>query len=394
VNRAVGRLVGVRGAPWRAVVDAHGGISPLDGTAPLDWHVAGDDRWYSPGTEPSVRQRWYAGFPVAETRMRVGAGDIVQRIWCTADAGGITVVEFENETAASVAVAVTRRDILATRVLSENPPAGIDLPAGSVVLPLGHRSSVRIGIAHGAPRAGLLPADLPGHETVVRGWETACSVASRIVLDDHSIVAGVARTRCDILLGAGGEDSAVERVRLGEVHHDAILAVADEVQRRLRAEKRAKVLAWDTPHLLATGARACVLLGDERAAADIGSSWLRLADRPVEAPPAESPGGVAGIAWIESILCAPSPSGGSCAFLSRGIPRAWWGSAFEGHGLVADPWRTVSYAVRWHGTRPALLWETSGPAGLVVTAGDAAPGWHSTEAAGETLLPAPGPSGD
>ena len=389
-----GRLVGVRGARWRAVGDAHGGVAPLDGTARLDWHVAGDDRWYSPATEPSVRQRWYGGFPVAETRMRVGAGDIVQRVWCTADAGGITVVEFENETAASVAVAVTRGDILAARVLSENPPAGIDLPPGSVALPLGHRSSVRVGIAHGTPRTGLLPPDLAGHETVVRGWETACSVASRIVLDDHSIVAGVARVRCELLLGAGEKDSAVERVRLGEVHHDAILEVVDAVQRRLRAEKRTRVLAWDTPHLLATGARACVLLGDERAAADIGSSWLRLADRPVEAPPAEMPDGVAGIAWIESILCAPSPSGGSCSLLPRGIPRAWWGAAFESHGLVADPWRTVSFAVRWHGARPALLWETSGPAGLVVTAGDAAPGWHSTEAAGETLLPAPAPVGD
>ena len=47
----------------------------------------------------------------------------------------------------------------------------------------------------------------------------------------------------------------------------------------------------------------------------------------------------------------------------------------------------VSYAVRWHGARPALLWECERPIRL------SAPGldrdWSTTEPRGETLLAAP-----
>ena len=47
----------------------------------------------------------------------------------------------------------------------------------------------------------------------------------------------------------------------------------------------------------------------------------------------------------------------------------------------------VSYAVRWHGARPALLWECERPIRLRAPGLD--PGWSTTEARGETLLAAP-----
>ena len=78
--------------------------------------------------------------------------------------------------------------------------------------------------------------------------------------------------------------------------------------------------------------------------------------------------------------------------LPHGIPETWWGASFDCRGITADPFRTVSFAVRWHGARPALLWETSGPAGLVLTAGGDNADWHSTDASGETLLAAPAPA--
>ena len=89
--------------------------------------------------------------------MKVGQGDIVQRVYCVADSGGITVVEFENETPMPVVVAVTRSDILTTRPLGDNVPMGIDLPLGSVTLPLGHKSTVRIGLSHASAGQGRLP---------------------------------------------------------------------------------------------------------------------------------------------------------------------------------------------------------------------------------------------
>ena len=44
-------------------------------------------------------------------------------------------------------------------------------------------------------------------------------------------------------------------------------------------------------------------------------------------------------------------------------------------------------AVRWHGARPALLWEASAPMRLTCTGLD--PTWSSTEPRGEALLQAP-----
>jgi hypothetical protein len=230
-----------------------------------------------------------------------------------------------------------------------------------------------------------LPDDTPNHQQVVRGWEKACDAASRINVPDHTIVAGVSRMRSDMLLGIGADDAAIELVRMGETHSDSILHVVDAVQKRLKAEKRAKVLRWDTKHVLLTSALACVKLGDDTAAGDIGSAWLRLADRPSEELPVEMPEGLAGIAWIEELLASGSPSGGECKVLSHGIPEPWWGASFEAHGLPADPFRSIGFAVRWHGARPALLWEVSGAPGLVLSHGD----WHSTDVTGESLLAAP-----
>lgn len=380
-----GRRVGVRGMGWRAVVDRFGTVHPDDGTAPLGWYVAGDERWYSPATEPTLRQKWYAGLPVCETRLRVGTGDVVQRIYCVADAGGICVVEFENETALPVAVALTRGDLLTVRDIVGAEPQGIDLPAGSIVLPLGHRATTRVGLAHAGSGRGRLPQELPDHGAVVRGWEAACDVASRLVLPDHNVVAQVARVRSDILLDDESEGAVIEAVRMGHRDRDAIVGVVDVVKRRLKSERRARTLAWDTPHLLATAARACVLLDDDVAAGDIAAAWLSLADRPIAEPPAQMPVGPDAVAWAEGLLAQGSPSGGQCHLFPRGIPRPWWGAPLEAHGLVGDPHRPLSFAVRWHGERPAVLWEVSGVPGLVLDGGVADPGWHSAESSGETL---------
>lgn len=377
------RLIGNRGASWRGEVTEHGTLLPPDGRA-LAWFVAADDRWYTPETEVSLRQKWYAGFPVAETRLRVPGGDVIQRIYAVADLGGMTVMEFENDSPMPIVVAVTRNDILTTREPSTQTPLGIDLPAGSIVVPVGHKSTTRVALAHSNPHSGRLPDDTPNHQQVVRGWEAACDVAGRITLPDHTIVAGVARTRSDLLLGVGADNAAVELVRLGETGPDSILHVVDEVQGLLKEEKRAKVLRWSTKHRLLAAAWACVKLGDDTAAGDIGGAWLRLADRPSQDLPAQMPAGLEGVTWVEELLASGAPSGGECRVLAHGIPEPWWGSSFDVHALPADPFRTVSYAVRWHGARPALLWEVAGAPGLVLSHRD----WHTTDAAGEALLPA------
>ena len=47
--------------------------------------------------------------------------------------------------------------------------------------------------------------------------------------------------------------------------------------------------------------------------------------------------------------------------LPGGFPPSWLGANFEVHGLPTSARSTLSFAVRWHGERPAVLWEQTGP---------------------------------
>lgn len=390
------RTIGVRGQPWRAVVDGAGCIRPADGSRPLAWRVAADDAWHDPSREGATRQRWYRGTPVCETRLRVPGGDIVQKIWCLADSGGLTMMEFSNESSMAVAIALTRPDIMASRPVSSVAPAGTDLPEGSVVMPLAHGSSVRAALRHAGPLDGPLPADLPGADKAVTGWLTACAVASELSVADvagRELVPETVRERCDLLLLGPEEGSLgalLEWMRLGEGNDDALVeaVIAAEVllrraTRRIRPVRR---VTWDLAHRLVNLARLCAPAGHERALADIARAWLAVVDLPADPLPAAPPDDpVDTIAWIESQLVRPNPAGGTATVWPAGIIEPWRGAPIEARGLAADPHRRLSFAVRWHGARPALLWETDGPEGLVLDDGIDGT-WTTTDARGEVLL--------
>ena len=97
--------IGVLGAHWRAEVAADGTIVPEDGVA-LRWYVAADDRWHTPSTSSTLRQRRVDGMPAIETRVRIPGGDAVHRVYAVADAGGFTVVQIENDSPLPIAVAL------------------------------------------------------------------------------------------------------------------------------------------------------------------------------------------------------------------------------------------------------------------------------------------------
>lgn len=90
---------------------------------------------------------------------------------------------------------------------------------------------------------------------------------------------------------------------------------------------------------------------------------------------------------------APGERGGASLRLFAGFPTTWLGQGVEVHEAPTR-FGHLSCAVRWHGERPALLWDldagTDGPPpGLVLTSPALDPAWSSTEPRGEALLAAP-----
>lgn len=70
------------------------------------------------------------------------------------------------------------------------------------------------------------------------------------------------------------------------------------------------------------------------------------------------------------------------------MPPTWLGINFEVYGIPVGPASSVSYAVRWHGERPAVLWEVTGdPVELTSPALD--PAWRTSVTSGEALWPPP-----
>lgn len=96
--------------------------------------------------------------------------------------------------------------------------------------------------------------------------------------------------------------------------------------------------------------------------------------------PAASPGSTA-----RSTAAAP----GERIALLRWWPPEWTGEALEVHGLPTAAGR-LGFALRWHGRRPALLWELvgAGPA-VSVSAPGLDPSWSALGRRGEALLADP-----
>lgn len=384
---------GVWGGQWRADVTAGGGLEPWRGGRPVHWHVAADDRWHSPEQETSVRQRRIAGTPVVETRLRIPQGDAIQRIWTVADHGGLTVIEVENASPLPIVVAFTHPGLLSVRPGSTHLE-GIELPAGSLAYPVGHRARLVVAVPHADPlpaslSAGL-PGDLPTADGVARGWTVIADKAGRMVLPESEWTERVVAERCELALSgperpdldAVGFVLGVDQlVRMGDSAHEWMpdLAAAVERAARHQSDDWAYAIALDRATAVAEAA------ADDRAAADLARlaerTSGRVAPRPTEPPLA----GVRFLAWLETVLVAPSAQGAS--LLPQGFPSAWLGQGLEAHRIPAGGGRTASFAVRWHGARPAVLWEQTG--GGRLTAPVVAPSWSTTDTSGEALWPEP-----
>lgn len=385
---------GVLGGRWRATVTPAGDIEPWlveRGDAPptLRWHVAADDRWHTPSVEPAVRQHRVEGTAVVETRVRIPDGDAVQRVYSVPDHGGLTVIEVENASPLPIVVAFSHGGLWSQRPPTA-PIEGIDLPTGSVAFPVGHHATLVVALSHRGGGQGTLPTGLPPVTGVVRGWLSTVERAGRLVLPDAALAETVVSERCELAL-AGPEhpdDDPVgfllgvgQLVRMGERAEPWLPDVAAAVEQAYKSAPR----DWALAAALDSVAAVLGAARDERALRDLAA--MRATVQFDEALPAHEPGDAARhVAWIERRLVTPGPS--AAALLPEGLPAGWAGSNFEVYGLPAGNGCTVSFAVRWHGARPAVLWEqTGGPVAL--TSPSLAPGWRSDEPKGETLWPEP-----
>jgi hypothetical protein len=107
------------------------------------------------------------------------------------------------------------------------------------------------------------------------------------------------------------------------------------------------------------------------------------------------------VTFVRDLLVREVPVGDRrpTVALSTLVPADWFGHGWEVHGAPTAH-GTVSYAVRWHGDRVALLWEVETHDGLPavrLVAPGLDPDWSTDERSGEALLgpvPVPPESGD
>ena len=135
----------------------------------------------------------------SETRLRVPGGDAVQRVYAVADDGGLTIVEIENDSPASIAVVFSHGRLLTSRPPADVPIRGIDVPAGAVSFPVGHHATMKVAVSHRGA-VGAIPSIAATATTVVRGWTRHVEAASRLVLPDEAWSERMVAERCAIAL--------------------------------------------------------------------------------------------------------------------------------------------------------------------------------------------------
>lgn len=413
-----------------ARVDGRGLVAGLGAGWALDWWVGAEDGWHVPSREPAsrVRQTRLGAAPVVETAMRVPGGEVVHRCYgARAGRGAVTVVEVENRSHVPVALAlgvrpydlervatVRRVALTGDVVLVEGRPAvslgrspafaaagagDVDvadevfagtrgdpahlgerrarsgLASLAVVLPLPHTAVVRVALADEV----VAPASLPPADATARGWEAHAARGMRVAVPDERLQAALAAAVADLLLHADDRAfddplvvGALERWGFGA----EVARLADARGYRVTAGDGFVVGAVPVP------GSGPVLERLDAALRAASPTWTW----PRDGHPARAPATV--LALARDVLL--DDQGDGQVALWPLVPPAWLGQGVEVHD-APTPRGLLSYAVRWHGARPALLWDA--PAGTTITAPGLEPGWSSRAAKGEALLAPVEPAG-
>jgi hypothetical protein len=414
VSEGASTRVGVLGSSAQALVDARGAVEPDGAPWQVDWWIGADDRWHIPAHETTVRQSLVGAAPVVETSLRVPGGDAVHRAYGIGGPGGLVALEIENASAAPFVAAlvlrpaprghlrevgtsrswvtVNGRPVLRTPRPATRWAAGLSGETLETVVegraergtfpgvrrrgmrlevallhPLAHRTRLRCALALGRDRSvrvdAVEPSLLPDAHVAAAGWAAHLRRGMQVVLSDHRLQQAVYAARAALLLGA---DAAT----------------------RPRAEEVAALEDWGFDSEAAAAWRRLGIRERRRAAQRTPdpNPWEAIQARLRSASPTFAwPGGPAPfLRAVRDLLLGPSDSG--AVTLLTEYPAGWRGQGLDVREAPTRAGR-VSYSVRWHGTRPALLWECENPIRLNAPGLD--PSWSATDARGEALLAAP-----
>lgn len=291
--------------------------------AQLDWRVWVGDRWIVPGVDGLARQARPTPAPVAVTSLRIAGGDAIQRVYA---ADRTVVVEVENASPEAIAVAFRFAGDGGQLSLPRKP--GATESDGAVVFPVPHRTTIRVAAGPESVDVG----GLPSVDSVTRGWDQILDRGLRTELPEP-LQSDVDEARADLLLAPPAPETFANLEAWG-FDAEAITMWSRFGLRDRRAARR-----------LAGGSD---ILGDTRRAL--------VAERGKEID------------------------------LLPGFQAGWLGQHLAVHDapMKAGP---VSFAVRWHASRPALLWDV--PDGVTIRVPALDPAFSANAPKGETLLAEP-----
>jgi hypothetical protein len=374
--------VGIVASAGRALVDEKGSVTPgRDAAWSLGWWIGADDRWHFPSQEPAVRQRLVDGTPVVETAMRVPGGDAVQRVYGTRHGDHeYLVVEIHNQSRVPFAVALalhaaertigldgdsvhvngqpavflpgrpiyaaTGRDmadvVAAGRASDPSSVFGQPISDAAFLFPVAHTTVLRAAIPLDEPNQRPTFSALASSADVVKGWQAQTRRGLRLELPPGRLADAIDANRRHLLLLHEGRTAAPRQVAIAL----AQLGFTDESNEILEAELGGEPGSADSATLLqplspsqdgTTMARVNEML-------DAASPTWTWPDRLSTAT---------FCSLVRDLLVRDVPGGLS---LCNELPPSWLGQSMEVHDAPTHAGR-LSFAVRWHGQRPALLWE-------------------------------------
>ncbi len=311
---------------------------------------------------------------------------------------------------------------------------GLDGSSGhaAMVFALPHRASLSMRIALDTDLDGKFPVRVASPADMAAGWRAVTRRAADIGVPDARLNEAWLRVVPDLVIAAGSDDPIVAAgvapyLDIAGLHREAdraraTVVVAAEARRLVGPAANAAMVALASRDLRAgepSGLNQLIggLLADAGGSLDsdtlvtsamalrgadqrLADDLLRLADerrghRRSESGSHRSGSGsastsssvVRGAEAVIGRLVGPVADG--VVDLLPMVPDAWFGQPLDVRGLVTHV-GTMSFSIRWHGARPALLWDREGgPDAVRITCCGLDPTWASSDRRAEALLVAP-----